>query len=68
MCAETTRTYLFVLRLWHEDAQPPQTGWRGSVTHVATGETRYFRDAATLDAALQHLLANHAAGDAALPV
>lgn len=67
MHTRTTPTYLFVVRLWREDAQPPQTGWRGSITFAATGETRHFRDVAALAAALQRLLADQPAGDEPSP-
>jgi hypothetical protein len=36
------RTHSFVVRVWIEaGAQPP---WRGSVTHVSTGQRRHFTD------------------------
>jgi len=63
MSAKSTRTHLFVLRLWREATQPPQTDWRGSVTHAVTGETRYFRDVAGLYAALERILNNSATDD-----
>lgn len=42
------RSHLFTLRLWAEEMCDDQTEWRGEVRHVTSGETRYFRDWATL--------------------
>ena len=42
------RSHLFTLRLWAEEMGDDQTEWRGEVRHVTSGETRYFRDWATL--------------------
>jgi hypothetical protein len=41
-------SHLFSLRLWLEVVDDPQVEVRGQVQHVLSGETRYFRDWATL--------------------
>jgi hypothetical protein len=50
------RSHLFTLRLWREGLGNGQTDWRGKVRHVASGETRYFRDWPTLQAFLQEVV------------
>lgn len=40
---------LFMLRLWLEDLGSRNTGWRGKVQHVKSGEVRYFRDWSILE-------------------
>jgi len=50
------RSQLFVLRLWPEDVGGGHTDWRGKVQHVNSGEARYFRDWATLEAFVEGLL------------
>ena len=47
---------LFTLRVWREDLGEGRSEWRGKVQHVLSGEARYFRDWATLIAALQEML------------
>jgi hypothetical protein len=47
---------LFTVRLWREDMDEGRIEWRGKVQHVLSGEVRYFRDWATLIAALQEML------------
>lgn len=42
------RSHLFTVRLWREDLGDGRVEWRGQVQHVLSGETRYFRDWATL--------------------
>jgi len=42
------RSHLFTVRLWREDLGHGRLEWRGQVQHVLSGETRYFRDWATL--------------------
>ena len=42
------RSHLFTVRLWLEDLGHGRVEWRGQVQHVLSGETRYFRDWATL--------------------
>lgn len=49
---------LFTVRLWREDLGD-RGEWRGKVQHVLSGEARYFRDWATLIAALQEMLKPH---------
>jgi hypothetical protein len=34
---------LFTLRVWTEATSDTQTEWRGKVTHIGSGEVRYFR-------------------------
>jgi len=50
------RSRLFTVRLWLEDLGDGRSEWRGKVQHVLSGEARYFRDWATLIAALQEML------------
>lgn len=50
------RSQLFTVRLWLEDLGEGRSEWRGRVEHVLSGQTRYFRDWATLIAALQEML------------
>lgn len=50
------QTQVFVVRLWPEDVGGGRTDWRGRVQHVTSGEARYFRDWATLEAFLEKLL------------
>jgi len=45
----TTRSHLFVLRLWHEDIGDGMTDWRGRIHHIKSGEVEYFRDWQTLE-------------------
>lgn len=49
------RSQLFTVRLWQEDLGGGRSEWRGKVQHVLSGEARYFRDWATLIAALQEM-------------
>ena len=49
-------SHLFMLRLWPEDLGDGQIDWRGSVQHVNSGETRYFRDWPALEAFVEGLL------------
>ena len=62
MCAEPNRTHLFVLRLWREATQPPETDWRGSVTYAVTGETRHFSDRAGLYGAIERITDHNLSG------
>lgn len=36
------REELFVLRMWSEGDDSSAHSWRASITHVASGERRYF--------------------------
>jgi hypothetical protein len=38
------RSDLFTRRLWPKDVAGGRTAWRGQVTYVLSGETRYFRE------------------------
>ena len=42
----------FVIRFWLEaiDEQSEQGLWRGHITHVASGERRYLKDAGSISA------------------
>ncbi len=42
--ARQTESHLFTVRLWAEQLAAGQFEWRGKVTHVLSGETRYFRE------------------------
>jgi hypothetical protein len=46
---------LFSVRVWLEELGEGRSEWRGKVQHVLSGEARYFRDWATLIAALQEM-------------
>ena len=46
------RSYLFTVRLWVEDLGEGQGEVRMQVRHVLSGETRYFRQWAELEAFL----------------
>jgi hypothetical protein len=37
-------SHLFTVRLWPEALGPGSVEWRNKVTHVLSGETRYFRE------------------------
>jgi hypothetical protein len=37
-------SHLFTLRLWIEPQTAGGMTWHGKVTHVLSGETRYFRE------------------------
>lgn len=37
-------SHLFTLRLWLAPRPDGEGTWRGQVTHVLSGETRYFRE------------------------
>lgn len=50
------RLELFTLRMWQEQLDAEQSEWRGEIKNTRTGEVRYFRSAASLYDALQHLL------------
>lgn len=39
-----THSQLFTVRLWREDLGAGETEWRGQVTHVLSGDVRYFRE------------------------
>jgi len=40
----------FIVRTWRDATDSIETGWHGSVEHVATKKRRYFRDFADLSA------------------
>ncbi len=44
MDAHDSDSHLFTVRLWPAPAAEAGGGWHGRVTHVLSGETRYFRD------------------------
>ena len=37
-------SHLFTVRLWPEALGASNVEWRGKVTHVLSGEARYFRE------------------------
>ena len=41
-------SHLFTVRLWREHLGSGQVEWRGQVTHVLSGEARWFREWAEL--------------------
>jgi hypothetical protein len=61
------RSQLFTVRVWLEDLGDGRSEWRGKVQHVLSGEVRYFRDWATLIAALQEMF-KPCEGSQALPM
>jgi hypothetical protein len=52
----SSSSQLFMLRMWLEDQGSGQTDWRCKVQHVNSGEVRYFREWATLEAFMEGLL------------
>lgn len=42
------RSHLFTVRLWPAPRADGEIAWRAKVTHVLSGETRYFQDWARL--------------------
>jgi hypothetical protein len=53
----TRHSHLFTVRLWLEELGDGQSEWRGQVQHVLSGETRYFREWASLGEVLAGLVA-----------
>ena len=41
-----TSTHSFIIKIWREwtGTQPGHATWRGSITHVPSGERRYLHD------------------------
>ncbi len=54
--ATSSRSQLFMVRVWQADLGEGRTEWRGKVQHVATGEVKYFREWQTLLAFLAEML------------
>jgi hypothetical protein len=50
------RWHLFTVRIWREEVGDGQAEWRGQVQHVQSKEVRYFREWATLVAAILNIL------------
>ena len=50
------RSHLFTVRIWREELGDGQAEWRGKVQHVQSKEVRYFREWATLVAAILNML------------
>jgi len=50
------RSHLFTMQLWSEALGDGRAEWRGQVRHVASGETRYFRDWTSLAALFLEML------------
>ncbi len=53
----TPYSHLFTVRLWNEPLGQGQTEVRGEVKHLPSGEVRYFRTWAVLEAFFGHKLA-----------
>ncbi len=41
-------TEFYTIRLWQERLTPERMEWRGKISHVLSGRTRYFHDWETL--------------------
>ena len=56
MISETTDNHSFIVKIWYEETneQPPQSIWRGRVTHVPSHEQKYFQDFKDLISFIQH--------------
>lgn len=54
--AQRRQAHLFTVRVWLEDLGEGKTEWRGKVTHVASGEVRYFRGWSRLARQLREML------------
>jgi hypothetical protein len=50
-------SFLFTLRVWHEQLGVNQSEWRGQVEHLMSGKTCYFRGWSTLVSFLEETLA-----------
>lgn len=63
MNSNNSDSLLFTVRLW----PPPRPGaaWRGRVTHVLSGETRYFREWPPLVAFLDEMSRGNEGGQTA---
>lgn len=48
--------HVFTLRMWPEEVGDGRVDWRGKIQHLNSGEVRYFRDWAALEAFLDGLL------------
>ena len=46
---------LFTLRLWCEALGDGRAEWRGQITHLGSGEVRYFRNAESFQALLRRM-------------
>lgn len=44
MATPSVTSHLFTLRLWPAPRAGGEIAWRAKVTHVLSGETRYFRE------------------------
>lgn len=55
----STPTHLFTVRLWAEELDHGKAEWRGKVTHVLSGEARYFREWQGLITHIRALAAIH---------
>jgi len=53
----------FSLQIWPESGDEGKTEWRGKVHHLATGNSRYFRDWATMLAFLERASTNSEGGE-----
>ena len=51
-----SHSHLYTVRLWPEPVAGGEMVWHGKVTHVLSGETRYFREWSALIAYLQAAL------------
>jgi hypothetical protein len=45
--------HLFIVRLWSETVPPQLVQWRGSVTHIPSGQQFYFTTLADLNDFIQ---------------
>lgn len=44
MATSRSVSHLFTVRLWTASRADGETAWHGQVTHVLSGETRYFQE------------------------
>ena len=48
---QVSKTGSFIVKIWIEEGEP---SWRGSITHIATGEKRYVKELDEITRYFQH--------------
>jgi hypothetical protein len=61
---ERPRRATFLIRLWAEDDETPESSWRGQVEHVQSGENQYVQEMAQVVSFIEERLDRGAAGAA----